>query len=113
VSFALLMLLPTGCRSVASTNANDYVGEYVFRPSNASPGNFSSFVILKDDHVAVEIRFSKATGEVETTQKKWYLSRTTSEHLVIGDFSHPVEGQPPDIKLIADGDLGQYYEKVR
>jgi hypothetical protein len=113
VCFALLALVPLGCRSAASTNPDDYVGEYVFRPSNASPGNFASFVILKNNQVAVEIRFSKSTGEVETTQKKWYLTRTTAEHVVIDDFSHPVEGMPPNIKLVVDGDLDQYYEKVR
>jgi hypothetical protein len=44
-------LLATGCGSAASTNLNDYVGEYVFKPSNAAPGNFASFIILKRDQL--------------------------------------------------------------
>jgi hypothetical protein len=105
--------LATGCRPAASTNPNDYVGEYVFKPSNTLPGDSASFVILKKDQTAVEIRFSKDTGEVQTTQKRWYLSRTTGENVVIGSFSHPVEGSRSIIKLRINGDLGQYYEKIR
>lgn len=107
------MLPATGCSSAASTNLNDYVGEYIFKPSNAAPGDFASFVILKKDQTAVEIRFFKETGEVQTTQKKWYLSHTTGENVVIGNFSHPVEGSRSAIKLGINDDLGQYYEKVR
>jgi hypothetical protein len=107
------MLSATGCSSAPSTNPNDYVGEYVFKPSNASPGDLASFVILKKDQTAVEIHFSKDTGQVQTTQTKWYLSHTTGENVVIGDFSHPVEGSRSAIKLGINDDLGQYYEKVR
>ena len=96
-----------------SVNAEDCVGEYVFRPSNAAPGNFASFVILKQDHTAVEIRFSKDTGQVLTTQEKWYLTRTTGENLVIGKFSHPIERSRSTIRLGINDDLGQYYEKFR
>lgn len=108
-----VMLSAIGCGSTASTNPNDYVGEYIFKPSNAVPGDFASFVILKKDRTAVEIRFSKETGEVQTTQKKWYLSHTTGENVVIGSFSHPVETSRSVIKLGISDDLGQYYEKVR
>ncbi len=106
------LLSAAGCSS-ASTNPNDYVGEYVFKPSNASPGDFASFVILKKDQTAVEIRFFRDTGQVQTTQTKWYLSHTTGENVVIGNFSHPVEGSRSEIKLSINDDLGQYYEKVR
>lgn len=37
------------------------------------PVQFASFVILKQDHVAVEIRFVKSTGQVLITKEKWYL----------------------------------------
>jgi hypothetical protein len=70
-------------------------------------------VILNKDQTAVEIRFFKDTGQVQTTQKKWYLSHTTGENVVIGSFSHPVEGSRSIIKLGINDDLGQYYEKVR
>lgn len=113
VCLILAVLSATGCSSTVSTNPNDYVGEYIFKPSNAAPGDFASFVVLKKDQTAVEIRFSKDTGQVQTTQKKWYLTHTTGENVVIGNFSHPVEGSRSTIKLGINDDLGQYYEKVR
>jgi len=103
----------SGCSAAVNTNPNDYVGEYIFQPSDTTPGKFASFVILKSDHTAVEIRFSKDTGQVQTTQSKWYLSHTTGENVVIGSFSHPVEGSRSTIKLGINDDLDQYYEKVR
>ncbi len=112
-SFALIMLLQTACGSAASTNTGDYVGEYVFKPANATPGKFANFVILKKDQTAVEIRFSPQTGEITTTQEKWYLSHTTGENVVIGRFSHPIERSGSTVKLGINDDLGQYYEKVR
>jgi hypothetical protein len=117
-SFWLVCLLfsafsVTGCSAAVSTNPNDYVGEYIFQPSNTSPGKVANFVVLKQDHTAVEIRFSKDTGQVQTTQTKWYLSRTTGENVVIGNFSYPVEGSRSAIKLGINDDLDQYYEKVR
>ena len=57
----------------ASTNPGDYIGEYIFRPSSNTPQDFASFVILKKDQTAVEIRFFKNTGQIQTTQKRWYL----------------------------------------
>ncbi len=111
--YLLLVACIVGCTSTASTNPNDYVGEYVFKPSNVSPGAFASFLILKKDQSAVEIRFSKDTGEVQTTRKEWHLAHTTGENLVLGDFSHPIEGTSSTTKLVINGDLGQYYEKVR
>ena len=112
-AFAVTALFLTGCDSAASTSLSDYVGEYVFKPSNAAPGKFATFVILRKDQTAVEIRFSPKTGAVSTAQEKWYLSHTTGENVVIGKFSHPIERSGSTIKLGINDDLGQYYEKVR
>lgn len=103
----------SGCGSTVSTNPRDYVGEYVFRPSYSDPGQFASFVVLKNDQSAIEVRFSEETGEVQTKQKKWYLDHTTGENVVLGDFSAPIERSGSTIRLVINGDLGQYYEKVR
>jgi hypothetical protein len=113
VASAMMVLFTTGCGSAASTNLNDYVGEYVFKPSNAAPGDFANFVILRKNQTAVEIRFSPQTGDISTTQEKWYLSHTTGENVVIGKFSHPIERSGSTVKLGINDDLGQYYEKVR
>ena len=101
-----------GCGSRVSTDWRDYVGEYVFQPNNADPGRFASFVILKQDHTALEVRFSKQTGQVAINQEKWYLIHTTAEDLVIGDFRCTIEGSRP-IRLMVNYDLGLNYEKVR
>jgi hypothetical protein len=102
-----------GCGGKASTNPNDYVGEYIFVPDHADPGEFASFVVLKSDHTAVEVRMSKPTGQINISQEKWYLSYTVEENVVIGDFSHPIERSGSRIRLAINEDLGQYYEKVR
>ena len=87
-------------------------------PSNAIPVSpfgekLPSFVILKRDQTAVEIRYSKETGRVQLTQKKWYLfPNAGQEDLVIGRYARPVEVSGSVVKLIND-DVGQYYEKVR
>lgn len=107
------MFAAIGCNSTASTNPDDYVGEYVFKPTNSSPGDFANFLILKKDHTAVEIKFSKETGQVTNTETKWDLSNRNGEYVGIGNFSHPVEGSSTHIKLGINDDLGQYYEKVR
>ena len=111
IALLLIVLSATNCRSSASTNPSEYVGEYVLRPSSAAPGQFASFVVLRKDHTAVEVRFVRDTGQILTTEKKWYLSLTTGENVVIGDFSHPIEASRSMIKLAID--LGQYYEKGR
>ena len=111
LSLALLMVL--GCSSPASTNPNDYVGEYVLTPSSVLPGEFASFVILKADRTAVEIRFSKATGEISTTEKSWHLDRGTDEEVVIDKRGYPIEQTKSSTKLVINGDLGTYYVKVR
>jgi hypothetical protein len=107
------MLAAIGCSSTASTNPDDYVGEYVFKPSNSAPGDFANFLILKKDHTALEIKVSKETEQVTNTETKWDLSNRNGEYVGIGNFSHPVEGSSTHIKLGINDDLGQYYEKVR
>ena len=110
-SLFLVALFVTGCRSTVSTSADDYVGEYVFKPIYTDPGDFASFVILRKDRTAIEIRFSKETGAVQTTEKKWSLSYTTGQNVGIGNFSHPVEGSRSTIKLGINEDLGQVLRK--
>jgi hypothetical protein len=109
------VLSATACSSAVSTNPNDYVGEYVFTPYNSDTAQFADFVILKKDFTAVEIRFSKDSGQVLTTEKRWsvYSSNTKDKELVIGDFGHPIEGSGVKIKLHNNYDLGTYYEKIR
>jgi hypothetical protein len=64
----LLTLLMSGCKSEISSDPDDYVGEYLLTPSSVAPGEFASFVILRHDHTALEIRFLKATGQVLTNE---------------------------------------------
>jgi len=113
ICLSLILFAVLGCSSSASTNPSDYVGEYVFQPFDSDPGKFADFLILKRDFTAVEIRFSKTTGQVTTTQTKWDSSSRNGEYVGIGDFSHPVEGSRSKIKLGINDDLGQYYVKVR
>jgi len=82
-------------------------------PSSVVPGEFASFVILKADHTAVEIRFSKVTGEISTAQKSWQLDHGTDEEVVIDKRAYPIERTKSNIKLVINGDLGTYYMKVR
>lgn len=91
------------------------VGEYVFYPRSTEPGRFADFIILKNDNTTVEVRFSKDTGEARITKGKWGMLTHAggTYHVGIDDFSHPVEGTLPSLKLGIDGDLGAYYEKVR
>lgn len=105
----------SGCASTASTSTNpaDYVGEYIFTPYGASPGEFADFVILKKDGSAVEIRFSKDTGQISTTQEKWYLYHATGEYVAIAKRGYPIERSGATIKLNINDDLDEYYEKVR
>jgi hypothetical protein len=103
----------TGCSSDARSNAADYVGEYVFRPTIPVPAEFADFIVLKENQEAIEIRFDQRTGEVTTKKARWFLSRTTSLNVTIGDFSCPVEGSRKSIRLGLNDDLGQYYEKIR
>lgn len=109
------VLFAMGCSSPVSINPNDYVGEYVFKPYNSDTGQFADFVILKRDLTALEVRFSKDSGQTSTTEKRWsiYSRGTKDKEIVIGDFGHPIEGSGAKIKLHNNYDLGTYYEKVR
>jgi hypothetical protein len=104
-----------GCSSpvIASTNPSDYVGEYVLHPGKGDHVKFADFLILKADHSAVGIRFSDETQQVLQSKLRWNLDHTTTEDVVIGDFSYPVAGEGSSMKLSVNDDLGQYYEKVR
>ena len=108
----LLIIALAACSRPVSTNNDDYVGEYIFTPVNADPGKFADFVILKKDHSAVEIRFSKNTGQVVTAETQWHLDPGLNEELVIGNFAHSIEGPRATIKL-GISDAGEYYEKIR
>lgn len=115
-SFAVLFLasvVVVGCSSPVSTDPNDYVGEYIFTPNEVVPADFVSFVILKKDHFAIESRFTQATSKITTLQKNWYLHRGTDEDVVIDKRAYPIERTRSGIKLVINGDLGQYYVKVR
>ena len=115
IFLALIVACASSCSSTVSKNPNDYVGEYVFKPYNSDTAQFADFVILKKDFKAVEIRFSKKSGQISTTEKGWYLYNSSDKgsEIVIGDFGHPIEGSGATIKLQNNYDLGMYYEKVR
>lgn len=102
-----------GCNSAPSSNPKDYIGEYVFRPGIAVPDEFADFLVLNENQQAIEIRFDKKTGDIQTKTVKWSLSRSTGQNVDIDNFSSPVEGPPSKIRLGLNDDLGQYYEKVR
>ncbi|HTD37179.1 MAG TPA: hypothetical protein VK669_06685 [Candidatus Limnocylindrales bacterium] len=112
-AFVAAALVLAACGAPPSTNRDDYVGEYVFMPRNTNPEDFASFVILKRDGTAVEVRFAQATGKITSTNTRWRLYASTSETVSIGSFAHPVEGSPSDIKLGINDDTDFYYEKVR
>ncbi|MGB7547186.1 MAG: hypothetical protein WBM14_05520 [Terracidiphilus sp.] len=110
----LAVCIVAGCSSPVSKDSDDYVGEYLLRPSSVVPGEFASFVILKKDLTAVEITFSRETGQITSQQMNWHLQQSTGqEDVVIGKRGYPIELSRSTIMLIINGDLGQYYEKVR
>jgi hypothetical protein len=112
--YALLCLV--GCSAALSTNANDYVGEYLLQPAHSVPEGFPYLVVLRKDHIAVNVSYSRDSGRVLIVQKKWYLEHGTDEEMVIGDPSasrvYPIDQSDSTIKLIIN-ERGQYYEKVR
>lgn len=111
---ALFIILLSGCSSAVSANPEDYVGEYVFTPYGAAPGQFADFIILKRDGIAVEIRFSKASGQISTNQESWRLyPGSYEEDLVIAKRGYPIERSGTSIKLVINDDLGEYYTKIR
>jgi hypothetical protein len=108
-----LFLQFCSCSKNASSDPGVYVGEYAYMPTNTSPGKFANFLVLRSDQSAVEIRVDEKTGKVQDDQAKWYLSSTTGVNVVIGDFSHPVENTHSSIRLVINGDLGEYYKKLQ
>jgi len=108
------VIASSSCTSPPSKSAADYVGEYVFYPHGQSPGESADILILKKNSAAVEMRFSKESGEIATTDRTWRL-RETSEGpvLSIGNLGHPVELIRDEIRLGIGADFGTYYEKVR
>jgi hypothetical protein len=110
---AALSLQLCSCSEKVWSDPRSYFGEYVFMPINTSPGKFANFLVLRADQSAVEIRVDEKTGKVQDNQENWHLSYTTGLNVVIGDFSHPVEHTRSSIRLVINGDLGEYYEKLR
>ena len=108
-----LALVVSGCNSEPSTDPKDYVGEYIYQPSDADPGELASFILLKRDSTAFEVRFIKNTGRVSTSQERWGLSYITSEQVTIGNEGFPITKSGSSLKLVINEDLGEYYEKVR
>jgi len=112
------ILLTIGCNTEVSIDPNDYVGEYVFRPfysKSEDTERFASFLILKKDFTAVEIRTLPDFENVMVYEKKWRLFTHPGiePRVSIGDRGHPIEKSGKVIKLINNYDLGMYYEKVR
>ncbi|HEV2314748.1 MAG TPA: hypothetical protein VGR94_05545 [Candidatus Acidoferrales bacterium] len=96
-----------------STNADDYVGAYVSMQKDISPGGLADFVILEKGGSAIEITFSRATGQLATVQTTWRFERGFhQEDVVIGNRGYPIEHSPPDVRLGINSDLDQYYERV-
>lgn len=77
------------------------------------PEEFASFIVLQDDQTAVEVTFTKRGDKTSTARENWHLDRGTDEEVVIGKRGYPIERSRSRILLIINGDLGQYYEKVR
>ena len=109
---ALLML--TDCAGRENSPSNDYAGEYVFTPHEQPPAEFADFVVLRPDGTAVEIRYSRGSGQVSTTEKLWSVrDGKVDRTLVIGDFGHPIEGTGSKVRLVINSDLNEFYQKVR
>jgi hypothetical protein len=100
-----------GCDSHVSTNPNDYAGEYIFNPSDLALGEFASFVILRQDLSALEVRYSKTTKAITTTQESWYLSRGTGEELRL-ESEYQIDKSGSSISLNINY-VSQYYKKIR
>ena len=108
------LFVTTACTSPPSKNADDYVGEYVFYPHGQNPGESADIVILKKNQQVVEMRFSKESGEVKTTDKTWRLRETSDGPVLsIGNLAHPIQLIRDEIRLGIGTDFATYYEKVR
>ena len=112
--FALAALVLAGCTGHVSTNSSDYVGEYVFTPHEAPPAEFADFLVLRSDGTALEVRYSRSSGQVSTKERRWVFNdKGTSPALVIGGFGHPIDGTGTNIRLFINYDLDEFYQKVR
>jgi hypothetical protein len=82
-------------------------------PNYMPTGEYASFVILKKDHTAVEVHFSRESDQVLTVQTTWYLDRGA---VVIGNRTYGVEDKGGGVRLFIDGyhdGEARYYEKRR
>jgi len=114
IILSVVVVASSSCASPPSKNAEDYVGEYVFYPHGQSPGEFADIVVLKKNSAAVEMRFSKESGEIATTDKTWRLRETSDGPVLsIGSLGHPIQLIRDEIRLGIGADFGTYYEKVR
>ena len=96
-------------------DSSHYVGEYVFTPGEADvPQMFADFIVLRPDGIAMEVRYSKSSGQATITEKHWKIEDSpTARKIIIGDFGHPIEGRGDDIRLFISYDLNEYYQKIR
>lgn len=121
VGALVLSLTALSACSRPSTNAADYVGEYIFTPGQEagadcpSGADCADVVILRADGVALEIRRSSTPPGISTTEKPWKVDLVLPDHpaIDIGDFSAPVEVLGKRVRLGLNDDLNEYYEKVR
>jgi hypothetical protein len=110
----LVVVVLSACSSAPSNNAEEYVGEYVFYPHGQSAGDSADILILKKNSAAVELRFSKESGEIATADKTWRLRQTSEGPMMsIGNFGHPIQLIRNEIRLGIAADFRTYYEKVR
>jgi hypothetical protein len=104
----------TACGPAASTDEKDYVGEYVFSPGPEVRKGFADLVVLRSDHVALQVRYLKTEGRIETVETTWMLiMNTDGPALSIGQFVHSIEPSGSGLKLGIKNDLAEYYEKIR
>ena len=114
VGALVLSLAAVSACSRPSTNAADYVGEYIFTPGQEPPAEFADVVMLQLDGVAVEIRRSDSKSAPSMTETHWKVQDIPPEpQIVIGDFACTVNTSGRTIRLGINDDLNQYYEKVR
>lgn len=86
---------------------------YALRVHYAKPGEFAELLILRPDHVAVQLRYSRANGSLTPTQEAWHFYSLGQDEIQVGTRGFPIEQMHPYIKLGIDDDLDEYYEKVQ
>lgn len=110
----LSVLILTGCGGRATTNVSDYVGEYVYTPHQPPPDRFANFLVLRADGTAVEVRYSRSSGQLSTVEKRWSVVGSPTGPIVnVGDFSHTVTGTGQRLQLVINDDVDESYQKVR